>query len=165
MRYRFQSGERVYEIAIERQGERYQAIVDGQPYDFEVLDNQPGQLSLRFADKPVTLYWAADGGQKWVSLTGCAYRLEKPSPRSARAGSGGSGPGGEAVRAPMPAQVRAVQVAEGDQVEKGQTLLVLEAMKMEIRIKAPVAGRVQKLLVSAGQAVDKEQPLAELQTE
>ncbi len=163
MRYRFQSGERVYEIAVERQGDRYQASLDGHSYDFEVLDNQPGQLSLRFDGKPVTLYWAADGGQKWISETGCAYRLEKPSPRQAKAG--GEAGGGEAVRAPMPAQVRAVQVSEGDMVEKGQTLLLLEAMKMEIRVKAPIAGRVQKLLVTPGQAVEKEQALAELKAE
>jgi acetyl-CoA/propionyl-CoA carboxylase biotin carboxyl carrier protein len=72
--------------------------------------------------------------------------------------------GGQAVRAPMPAQVRAVQVAEGDEVEKGQTLLLLEAMKMEIRVKAPGAGRVARLLVTSGQSVEKEQLLAELNT-
>jgi biotin carboxyl carrier protein len=65
----------------------------------------------------------------------------------------------------MPAQVRAVQVAEGEQVEKGQTLLLLEAMKMEIRVRAPGAGRVARLLVSPGQAVEKEQVLVEVREE
>ncbi len=160
MLYRFQSGNQVYEISIERQGEVFQASVDGQSYPVELLDAQPGQISLRFAGRPVTLYWAADGGQKWVSLNGCAYRLEKPAPRAAR--SAAEPGGGQVVRSPMPAQVRAVQVAEGDPVEKGQTLLLLEAMKMEIRVKAPAAGRVARLLVSAGQAVEKDQLLAEV---
>ena len=62
----------------------------------------------------------------------------------------------------MPAQVREVQVAAGERVEKGQTLLLLEAMKMEIRIKAPTGGLVKKLLVSSGQSVDKEQLLVEI---
>ncbi len=86
-----------------------------------MLDAQPGQISLRFGGPArSTLYWAADGGSKWVSLNGCTYRLDKPAPRAGpprRAKSGG----GEAVRAPMPAQVRAVQVGEGETVEKGQT--------------------------------------------
>ena len=47
-------------------------------------------------------------------------------------------------------------------LEKGQTLLLLEAMKMEIRVKAPSAGRVSRLLVIPGQPVEKEQLLAEL---
>lgn len=163
MHYRFQSGEQVYDIANERQGETYQATIDGQSYPFEVLDSQPGQITLRFNDRPLTLYWAADGGQKWVSQTGCTYRLEKPRLNASRpAGEAGAG---EAVRAPMPAQVRAVQVSEGDMVEKGQTILLLEAMKMEIRIKSPAAGKVIRLLVEAGQTVDKEQVLAEVAAE
>ncbi len=160
MQYRFQSGNQVYEISIERQGEVFQATVDGQSYPVELLDAQPGQLSLRFAGRPVTLYWAADGSQKWVSLNGCAYRLEKPLPSTARSASEPGG--GQAVRSPMPAQVRAVQVDEGSPVEKGQTLLLLEAMKMEIRVKAPAAGQVKRLLVSGGQAVEKDQLLAEV---
>lgn len=160
MQYRFQNGERVYEIAIERRGDTYQAVIDGQAYDFEVLETQPGQLSIRFNDRPATIYWAADGAQKWLSMTGCTYRLQKPVPRPTRAP--GEAGGGESVRAPMPAQVRAVQVAEGVVVEKGQTLLLLEAMKMEIRVKASAGGKVTRLLVQAGQTVDKDQLLAEI---
>ena len=59
----------------------------------------------------------------------------------------------------MPGQVRAVNVGEGDAVTKGQTLLVLEAMKMEIRIHAPQDGTVKKLFVKQGQTVEREQSL------
>jgi pyruvate carboxylase subunit B len=63
----------------------------------------------------------------------------------------------------MPAQVREVRVREGDLVEKGQTLLLLEAMKMEIRLQAPHGGRVARLLASAGSQVDRDQVLVELE--
>jgi biotin carboxyl carrier protein len=59
----------------------------------------------------------------------------------------------------MPGQIRAVKVNEGDVVTKGQTLLVLEAMKMEIRIHAPGDGRVKELFVKKGQTVEREQVL------
>lgn len=160
MRYQYQSGEQVYQVSIEREGDGYLVLVDGKPHPIEVLDAQPGLVSLRFDGKPVTVYWAARGGEKWLAINGCTYRLEKPRPRAQR--SGGD-PGGETIRAPMPAQVRAVQAAEGDAVEKGQTLLLLEAMKMEIRIKAPAKGILKRLLVSAGQAVEKEQVLAQIE--
>ena len=62
----------------------------------------------------------------------------------------------------MPGQVRAVNVSEGDSVTKGQTLLVLEAMKMEIRIQSPMDGAVKKLLVKHGQTVEREQMLIEI---
>jgi biotin carboxyl carrier protein len=58
--------------------------------------------------------------------------------------------------------VSAIQVATGDKVEKGQTLMLLEAMKMEIRIKSPEGGLVKRLLVANGQAVDKDQMLVEI---
>ncbi len=159
MRYQFQHGERVYEVNVQPDGEGITASVDGQAFAVEVLDSQPGVLSLRLDGKPFTLYWAVDGGVKWVSIGGCTYKLEKPAPRRAQAATESSG---EAVRAPMPAQVRAVQVAAGDHVEKGQTLLLLEAMKMEIRIKAPSAGVVSKLNATQGQQVEKDQLLAEI---
>lgn len=160
MRFKFQSRGQIYELSLERQGEAYQAVIDGMPYDFELLEVGAGQVTLRIEDRPVTLYWAVEGGRKWLSVNGCTYLLEKPAPRSAQ--DTASSNGAEAVRAPMPAQVRLVQVAEGDAVEKGQTLLLLEAMKMEIRIKAPAAGTVKRLLAAAGQTVEKDQVLAEI---
>ena len=63
----------------------------------------------------------------------------------------------------MPGQVRALNVSEGDAVTKGQTLLVLEAMKMEIRIHAPQDGVVKKLFVKQGQTVEREQILIEVE--
>ena len=62
----------------------------------------------------------------------------------------------------MPGQVRQVRVAEGDRVERGQTLIVLEAMKMEIRVPATHAGRVARLLVQEGQVVERGQPLIDV---
>jgi biotin carboxyl carrier protein len=161
MRYRFQNGDQVYEISMERKGAIFHAEMDGQSYEVEVLDQQPGLLSLRFAGRPVTLYWAADGSQKWISINGCTYRLDRPT-GSRQARHSGDSSAGESVRAPMPAQVRAVQVLEGDTVEKGQTLLLLEAMKMEIRVKAPAAGKVARVLVKPGQSVEKEQVLVQM---
>lgn len=60
---------------------------------------------------------------------------------------------GPEVRAPIGGKVIGVFVKEGQEVEEGAPLLVLEAMKMENQIKAPMAGRVRKVLVSRGQSV------------
>ena len=69
----------------------------------------------------------------------------------------GGGPAGQdgLVKAPMPGLVLRLLVAEGDHVEKGQGLLVLEAMKMENEIKSPVAGLVGPAMVEQGQPVEK----------
>lgn len=160
MRYRYQSRGTQEEVVLERHGESFQATVAGVSYTVKVLSNQPGELSLLFDGKPLRLYWAAAGDKKWVSLDGCTYLLEKPAPAAVRKGSEASAEGN--LRAPMPAQVRAVQVTEGEPVEKGQTLLLLEAMKMEIRLSAPRSGKVSRLLVQAGQIVQRDQVLVEI---
>ncbi len=66
------------------------------------------------------------------------------------------------VKAPMPGLVVEVQVQVGQAVQKGQPLLILEAMKMENIIKSPGEGTVQEVCVVPGQAVDKNQVLVRL---
>ncbi len=58
------------------------------------------------------------------------------------------------VTAPMPGMVTSVLVSEGDTIEQGTPLLILEAMKMENIIKSPVVATIQSVAVSAGQAVE-----------
>jgi acetyl-CoA/propionyl-CoA carboxylase, biotin carboxylase, biotin carboxyl carrier protein len=89
-------------------------------------------------------------------------RLLRPEPgfaergrrrRERSRGRGAAGPGKDAVVSPMQGTVLAVEVAEGDEVEAGQVLCVVEAMKMENEVHAHRAGRVTDLSVVAGQAV------------
>jgi len=70
-----------------------------------------------------------------------------------RAGAG-AGEDGHTVRAPMPGRITMVRVAPGDAVAPGDTLVVVEAMKMENELKAGAAGTVREVRVQAGQAVN-----------
>lgn len=63
------------------------------------------------------------------------------------------------VKAPMPGLVLNVLVAEGDEIKKGDNLLVLEAMKMENMIKSPTDGVVKKIEVKQGDKVEKNELL------
>lgn len=65
------------------------------------------------------------------------------------------------VKAPMPGLIQSISVAVGDSVQKGDTLLVLVAMKMENVIKAPGEGTVKAIQVMAGTSVEKNQVLIE----
>jgi biotin carboxyl carrier protein len=65
-----------------------------------------------------------------------------------------TGEDGHTVRAPMPGRITHVPVAAGDAVAPGDTLVVVEAMKMENELKASVAGTVREVRVQAGQAVN-----------
>jgi biotin carboxyl carrier protein len=63
----------------------------------------------------------------------------------------------------MPGLVMQVLVKEGEQVERGQALALLEAMKMELKISAPFAGRVRRINCAPGQVVERGQVLVELE--
>jgi 3-methylcrotonyl-CoA carboxylase alpha subunit len=65
--------------------------------------------------------------------------------------------------APMPGRVRRLLVREGQSVARGETLLILEAMKMEHEIRSPRAGRIARLPVGEGALVDAGMPLVELE--
>jgi biotin carboxyl carrier protein len=67
------------------------------------------------------------------------------------------------IKAPMPGLIFELAVAEGDQVKKGDKVLILEAMKMENVIKAAGDGTVKKIHINKGQAVEKNQLLIEFQ--
>lgn len=75
--------------------------------------------------------------------------------------AGGAGAAG-AVKAPMPGRVVKALVAEGDTVEAGQPVIIVEAMKMENEVAAAGAGVVQRIAVSAGDTVDAGAVLFEL---
>jgi len=59
----------------------------------------------------------------------------------------------ETVQSPMPGIIKSVEVAVGDQVNEGDTLCILEAMKMETPIVAPVGGKVTEVNITEGQSV------------
>jgi biotin carboxyl carrier protein len=80
---------------------------------------------------------------------------EEQTRPSTRAGGGAAaGAGGNTVRAPMPGWITHVRVSAGDVVAPGDTLVVVEAMKMENELRASVAGTVREVRVQAGQPVN-----------
>jgi acetyl-CoA/propionyl-CoA carboxylase biotin carboxyl carrier protein len=95
----------------------------------------------------------------WLGRDGAAWRFREEEALAAAHDDGRGGRGGGELVAPMPGTVTAVHVTDGDDVIEGQTLLVVEAMKMEHPLRAPFAGVVRDLAVRDGQQVAMEQPL------
>lgn len=67
------------------------------------------------------------------------------------------------IKAPMPGLVLEIMVAAGDQLEEGDSIMILEAMKMENVIKAPGAMTIKEVMITKGDAVDKNQILINLE--
>ena len=157
--YEFGSQLLLVDLAPSAQGKNYRLLVGEKAVDIEVLRANEGKLDLLTDGKHVIAYVSVDGTKRWVTVNGQTFLLTKAA--GARKSSGQHTAG--ELTAPMPGQVRAVNAREGEAVTKGQTLLLLEAMKMEIRVQAPRDGVVKKLFVQQGQTVEREQTLIEIE--
>ncbi|MBA3810254.1 MAG: ATP-grasp domain-containing protein [Caulobacteraceae bacterium] len=122
------------------------------------VDDQPVDATFDFtpAEPPLV----GSNGEVVIFTDGDAFALTL-RPRAGPAGAGAEGDGG--VRAPMPGRIVSVTVATGEAVAAGQTLAVLEAMKMEHALTAPFAGVVAEITVAEGDQVSEGALVARLQ--
>ncbi len=161
--------ERAFKVSLAREGGALVAHVEDEAGVRRRFRLEPGRTGRLLLDgRPLEYALARKGrGSAALSVAGTDWPVEVlEAAEAAVAASGGraraSDPRRLAVRAPMPGRVLAVEVAEGDEVEAGRGLFIVEAMKMENEIRAPRAGRVANLAVREGEPVEQDQALCEL---
>ena len=130
-------GDREYRVEVHDE----QVVVEGHP-----------------VERPRRAWSVSDGDVRWVFLHGDVYEFEVQ-----RAGRRRSAAQHGSLTSPMPATVRKVAVEPGSVVKKGDTLLVLEAMKMELPVRAPADGVVKKVSCREGDLVQPGVPLVEIE--
>ncbi len=163
MEWLYQVAEQIHAVRVQRAGEVYRVSIDGAaPVEVRAREAEPGRWELEFGNRRPLVYIARDGQKRHAAIGSSVYELTIAERSAARTRPVGSTADESKLQADMPGQVVSVAVREGDEVSKGQTLVVLEAMKMELRVQAPYAGRVQRVLVEAGQVVERGQQLVEL---
>lgn len=160
---------------------KYITTIDNQQFEIEVVDER----HIRVGDRLLTVDFESVSGQPvfslildgksyesfvyqgeedWdVLLRGRQYQVKVEDEREKRlkaAGGGGVAEGGEFhLKAPMPGLVVAVLVEEGQAIQKGQVMLILESMKMQNELKAPRDGTIGRIRVKAGESVEQKQAL------
>jgi len=118
----------------------------------------PGEVIVRRGDRIERLFAVVSGAITWVFHDGDVFELASEE-------AGGSRPRALAqgsLTAPMPATVIGVKVKAGDAVQRGDILVVLEAMKMELPVRAPGDGRVAAVHCRVGDLVQPEVSLIDL---
>lgn len=106
-------------------------------------------------------YAVRGGSTTWVFVEGDVHVIRAAPART----RGVTGQDDAALAAPMPATVVSIVVEPGQRVTSGDTLIVLEAMKMELCIKAPRDGRVTRIACREGELVQPGVPLVEISAE
>ena len=162
MELRYEFDGMVYLVQLEPQSDgTYKATIDDHAYDVEVLRLPTGQINLVINGETLRTFYEQDNNKNhFVAVREGStqhYTFTTPTMKSNR--RRGSAAQSGKVEAQMPGQVIELLAQIGDEVQQGQTLLILEAMKMEIRVAAPAAGTVTELFVQQGDTVDRGQEL------
>jgi biotin carboxyl carrier protein len=164
MKYLVTTNDRTYTVDIAGDGE---VLLDGHPVsvDFSSV-GESGLCSLLVNNESFEALVEQRGDYWQVLLLGALYDVQVIDERAERLRSSASTLVADLdeipIRAPMPGLVVAVPVEQGQEVAKGDNLVILESMKMENELKAPRAGRVERVNVSTGDSVDRDQVLVVL---
>jgi biotin carboxyl carrier protein len=145
-----------------------QVTLDGQTHSVSarMLHGAPqtaaGALALTIDGRTSLVHVARSGNRTWVHLEGAVWVLERVAPAAARSRRAAPGAATGRLVAPMPGRLLDLLCAAGDTVEAGQTLVLLEAMKMELRLAAPASGQILALHAAAGAIVERGTLLLEI---
>jgi len=130
--------------------------VDGRALNVDVRVLEPGVISLLIAhsEAPGRQYRCVlDGDGVVIGGRRYGFAVEDPRSLQGRRGAGAGTEGPRTVKAPMPGRVVRMLVEVGEDVEEGQGVVVIEAMKMQNELKAPKAGRVVRVGAVVGDTV------------
>lgn len=161
MVYNITIDEKNYRLELNRAEGRWSCRLNGCELEVDAILARPDVLSLRIGNMAyeVKLERVAGDLHLWVGSTRFAAEVRDPRSLRNRTRSGDD-QGPKKLVAPMPGKVVRLLVQDGDEVELGAGVAVVEAMKMQNEIKSPKKGTVQKILVSEGAAVNAGDVLA-----
>ena len=151
-------GEKTYTVEIEEIGKSlYRVAVDGSEFVVDGKKTGRTNYSLIVDNRSFEIEVDNTDDEYRVLVDGRSYHINLVDERRLRVGASQAATqlqGRQRVSVPMPGKVIAVLVTEGDQVEKGQGLVIVEAMKMENEVHSPIAGAIKEIKVKAGDTVE-----------
>ncbi|MGC2696779.1 MAG: biotin/lipoyl-containing protein [Candidatus Angelobacter sp.] len=165
MIYEVTIANKIHRVELHRSGVGWQCRLDGRELLLDVISAQNGVLSLLLDGKSYEIKQESDGTDTDIVVGHQRFNASVRDPRSfrSRAQTGAAEQGVKKIRAPMPGKVVRLLATAGSTVEAGQSVIVIEAMKMQNELKAPKSGMVKKINVKEGAAVEAGQTLAEVE--
>ncbi len=154
---------KTHQVELARGDKTWLCKIDGQEMEVDAVLTAREQLSVLVEGKAYEIKRERSlQGELHMVIGSARYAVEVQDPRSLRTrrAVAGSEAGPQKVKAPMPGKIVRILVNEQDEVKAGQSLIVMEAMKMQNEMKSPKDGRVQKILTAEGSTVNAGDTLA-----
>ena len=164
MEYEFRVDGKPYRFSLAQGAGKVVATVNGNLYEADVVRISAHVVSLLIAGRSYLARTIRDKGKIHVAIGSSRFCLEESRPGSTQSilQEGMQQKLETTIKSPMPGMVIKVTVSAGDAVKPGDTLAVVEAMKMEHDMRASFEATVEEVFVHAGQQVDAFQPLVKL---
>ena len=144
-------------------GDRYEFSLNGHSGQAQLISARNGSMTLLFDGRAVQAHVVNHGGRILVAVEGRVYEFSTAQGNQGRERKSQAGGWEPEIRSPMPGKILEVRVSQGDEVEANQTLVVLEAMKMENTLASGARARVKTIHVAPGELVELGQILVELE--
>lgn len=144
-------------------GDRYEFSLNGHSGQAQLISARNGSMTLLFDGRAVQAHVVSHGGRILVAVEGRVYEFSTAQDGRGRERKSQTGGWEPEIRSPMPGKILEVRIEQGDEVEANQTLVVLEAMKMENTLASGARARVKTIHVAPGELVELGQILVELE--
>ena len=143
-------------VEVHGEAGRYRVRLEGETIEVDARRVGEGLWSLVLGTESVVAEVTDEEGVSVVHLDGETYRIrvEEETRYLIRTRGGTAAGAGQVLKAPMPGRVVLIEVTVGQRVQKGDGLVILEAMKMENEFRASSEGTVKEIRVEVGQAVN-----------
>ncbi len=165
MEQEFKLRDKTYKLKLESRGDICEIDLDGKKHKVNVAVVSSNTISFLKDEQAFIAHFAQKDDKTFVSINGEEFCVEKPDYQAKKSFAGEHTQIGDqtSVSTPMPGKVVKIGVKVGDEVRKNQTLVIVEAMKMENEIKSPVPAKIKKINFKEGDLVDTGQPIVELE--
>jgi len=154
MIYTFKFQDELYRVDLEEEGDQIKVAIDDKEIPVEFTQIDPNLYSIIIDNASHSIGVLKRGKTLEIFINGELYEFESVSGLEMYKKTEVAASGVQEIKSPMPSRVMKITKGEGEEVEEGEGVIVIEAMKMESELKSPIAGKVSEVRVNEGDAVE-----------
>ncbi|MBL8149936.1 MAG: hypothetical protein JNN15_08405 [Blastocatellia bacterium] len=154
MNYEIEVDNQTVQIELKKTDAGFQATIDGRSYEATLIQPEPNLYTLFVNGRVYEFRTSYQPGRQEVAVNSAGLSLTtRLIDRKKRQGEGKAAGGSKTITAPMPGRVVQIMKSVGDEVADGESVIIVEAMKMQNELASPKASKIKEIKVQVGQTV------------